>query len=313
MDVRLAHIVNAVAPEDNPSLEKIQSVTFRSMIEAAHWKGNPPVELMSAQYSNARSMLPVGFTPTTDLVSCSAEKNELGTKKRLPLISEILSRLKESKDATHFILTNADIAVMPFFYSAVAQCIRLGYDALVINRRRIRKTFENDGNLDLMYAEAGKKHAGFDCFVFERKLLDQFIASEIYISTPPAGTDIFHNVFTFAENPVLFTGKHLTFHIGMELVRNWGEPRLNRHNQEQFSSLLRKLKPHMKVAKFPGAGEGFFKRHFKWLMNPAFHYPTMASLDFRQWGEPRKKPRLQEDRNRYYEWLFDKTGFRENE
>jgi hypothetical protein len=267
--------------------------------------------LLTAQYANARSIIPGGFKATTDLLSDSSKDPGLRTQKKLPLVSEILSRLKESADATHFIYSNVDICVMPYFYSAVEYYIQKGHDALVINRRRIRNEFMDEKNLAAAYAESGKKHPGFDCFVFRRELLDKFIGTKIYISAPPAGSDIFYNIFTFAENPVLFTEKHLTFHVGMELVKEWGEETVCDHNQREFISLIKALKPQMQIAKFPGAGYGFIRRHFKWLMNPAFHYPTMASVDFKQLSSERRKPIKEESTGAYYEWLFEKTGFRD--
>lgn len=316
MTIRFAHILNTVAPEENKELASVQELTFRSMIEALKWTaGQPHVEHLSAQFHNARSFLPKEIRPTSDLISNAADVGALRTNKRLPLISEILSRLNESQNATHFIYTNADICVMPYFYAACAKYIEAGHDAFVINRRRLKMKFLN-ADLPETYAEAGKKHIGYDCFVFARPLLEKFVKTEIYISAPPAGGDIFHNVFTFADNPVLFTEKHLTFHIGMELVKPWGESLLNAHNEREFSKLLKTLKPHMNIAKFPGAGYNFLSRHFKWLMNPTLHYPTMASLDFAQLSVKRKPSSQEVDGGiapGYHEWIFGKAGFRDGE
>jgi hypothetical protein len=312
---RLAHIVNTVSPSDSPALFKTQELTLRTMRVAKEKAANEvDVELLSAQYEDAVSVLPEGIRATKNLESNAALHRHLETKKRLPLLREILSRLKESEDATHFIYTNLDICLVPDFYSVVAAYLAKGNDALVINRRRISAGMIDETDLRLLYAEAGIRHLGYDCFIFSRQLLEKFILADIYISTPPAGSDLFYNLFTFAENPVLLTEKHLTFHVGKEMVKAWGNPALNRHNQSEYRKMLRELKPHMQIAKFPGAGYGFFKRHFKWLMNPTLHYPTMASVDFKQWSSKRKSPGPDElAGHRYFEWIARKTGFRDGE
>ncbi|HTF04870.1 MAG TPA: hypothetical protein VK826_12675, partial [Bacteroidia bacterium] len=265
MNPSFAHIINTISPGDNAELAKAQALTFRTLIAAqAQAKGLVNVELLSAQYTDARATLPSEFRPTSDLVECAANREELQTKKRFPLLREILSRLNESTDATHFIYTNLDICLMPFFYETVAGYVNEGHDAIVINRRRISGKLLDEKDLAKLYAEAGETHTGYDCFIFSRELLNKFIMRDIFIGTPPSGNDLFYNLFTFAQNPVLLTQKHLTFHVGLDLVKAWGDPVLNAHNNREFMSLLKELEPQLDVAKFPGAGYGFFKRHFKW-------------------------------------------------
>ena len=316
-ELRFAHIINIIAPGDNAELEKAQAITVRSVLEAKNFAGSKVnVELLSAQFADAVNHVPNGFRATTNLESCAARVPELGTKKKLPLLREILSRLNEAQDATHFIYTNTDIALMPFFYASVSAYVKEGYDAVVINRRRITATVMNETDLVKMYGEAGETHTGYDCFVFSRELLQKFVMKDVYTGAPPSGNDLFYNLFTFASNPVLLTGKHVTFHVGMDLVKPWGDPLLNAHNQREHLKILKELKSQMDVTRFPGAGYGFFKRHFKWLMNPTFHYPTMFSLDMAALGRKRKTPAKNELpglSNRYYEWMIRKVNFRDKD
>ena len=312
---KFAHIINTVSPADNASLAPVQALTLETLRAAqAYLSGKIEVELLSAQYENARSFLPAGIRATSDLKECAADRKELNTKLKLPLLKEILSKMNESNDATHFIYTNLDICVMPFFYETIASYVEKGHDAIVINRRRISSRYLQEKDLNTMYAEAGKTHTGYDCFVFSRELLGQLILKDIFIGTPPSGNDLFYNLFTFANNPILFTEKHLTFHAGMDLHKPWGDAGVNAHNQKEFLLLLKELKPLMDISKFPGAHEGFFKRHFKWLMNPTFHYPTMMSLDFKNLGREKKKFPENETpggKSKYLEWLIRKVNFRD--
>lgn len=312
---KFAHIINIVSPADNSSLASVQALTLQTL-QAAHAAvaGRIEVELLSAQYENARVFLPEGIRATSNLKECGADRKELNTQLRLPLLKEILSKLNESKDATHFIYTNLDICLMPFFYEAVASFIEQGYDGIVINRRRISANYLTEKDLNLLYAEAGKEHTGYDCFVFSRELLNKFILKDIFIGAPPSGNDLFYNIFTFAKKPVLFTKKHLTFHAGMELYKQWGDQGINAFNKQQFILLLKELRPFIDIVKFPGAHEGLFKRHFKWLMNPTFHYPTMIKADIKQFGRKRKKyikPETRGVKSRYLEWLIRHINFKD--
>jgi hypothetical protein len=312
---KFAHIINTVSIADNSSLAPIQALTVRTLHAArAYAAARIEVELLSAQYENAVEDLPEGFRATTNLKECAADRKELNTNLKLPLLGEIISKLNEAQNATHFIYTNLDICVMPFFYDTVASYVEQGYDAIVINRRRVSAGFLEEKDLNVMFAEAGKTHTGYDCFIFSRDLLSKFIFKEIFIGTPPAGNDLFYNMFIFAENPVLFAEKHLTFHVGMDLHKPWGDPGLNAFNNQQFTLLLKELRPWINISKFPGSHERFFKRHFKWLMNPTFHYPTMMMADFKQFGRKRKKhPQTQTPglKSRYLEWLIRKMNFRD--
>lgn len=312
-----AHLINTVGKNDNAALQKVQELTVRTMLAAAEkLPSHVSVQFLSAQFADARGALPPQFRYTDDLKISAADKAELGTKLRLPVLREIISRFKEAPDATHYVFTNLDICLMPYFYGAVAEYVSEGHDAVIINRRRITATLMNTQNLELLYAEAGETHTGYDCFVFSRELLEKLVLRDIFIGVPPAGNDLFYNLMAFAKNPALLTEKHLTFHVGMDLVKPWGNAALHRHNRRGFMTLLRELKPHFDIAKFPGAGYGFFKRHFKWLMNPTFHYPTMCALDLKQLSRKRRAPKKNELpglANRYYEWMIRKVNFRDKD
>jgi hypothetical protein len=311
--MKFAHIVNCIAPADNPSLYRMQEITLESLLRASGASSHP-VRLLSAQYDDAVAHLPAGITATPPLHSDASADPRLGTVARVPLLKEILDRIS-GQDADYYIYSNADICVMPFFYDAVGHFLALGHDALVINRRRIPAALAQ-GPAELRYAHAGRPHIGFDCFVFRRELLPKFIMRDIYLSAPPAGSDLFYNLFTFASNPALLSGQHLTFHLGEEMLRDWGTPALRRHNRREFLQLLGVLRPHMDISRFPGAGYGIFRRHFKWLMNPALHYPTMAAVDLRQLSRRRKAPAPSAVGGlhaRYFEWLSQFIGFRDRE
>lgn len=280
--LKFAHVVNTVSKEENAELFGVQQVTFNTMVKALEeYTDTAKIAQYAISFSNASDYLPTHFLQLPNL------KRDItgffpANKKRLPFLSDIIQSAYDNIEAEYIVFSNIDIALMPFFYTAVEEYINWGHDALVINRRRIPAELIAQRNLNLLYAEVGKIHTGYDCFVLKRSLIKSFIPTNICIGIPTSGNDLFYNIFTFAEKPKLFAHKHLTFHLGMELLKNWGSAELVKHNQIEFSKLLEKLMPVMNVAKFPGADLPLLQRHYKWLMNPTFSYPHMFKLDMRR-------------------------------
>jgi hypothetical protein len=200
---------------------------------------------------------------------------------------------------------------MPQFYKAIESYTKNGQDALVINRRRVKSSLNKVEDLEIIYSELGRTHIGYDMFVFKKELIQKFVLNNTCLGIPFVGNDLFYNIFCFAQNPVLLADQHLTFHIGLELTRNWGSNELQKHNYEEFRKTTKALEPHIDITKFPGAHLGFFKRHFKWLMNPTLSYTELAKADLQQLGKPRKKTLYDPNykRQSYYEWLIKYISF----
>jgi hypothetical protein len=237
--------------------------------------------------------------------------HRFSVQRRLPLLSDILSECADSAAGDYIVFANTDICFVPHFYEAVDHFISKGHDALIINRRRVPQRFMN-APLEVQMAHAGLDHLGFDCFVIKKTLIAQFFPAEVCMGVPPSGNDLFYNIFTFAGSPLLLTRMHLTWHIGVELVKEWGSGEYLSYNRSKWKKMLRALRSRMDISKFPGAGLGFFKRHYKWLMNPTFDYPTMFRLDMSQLGKKRKKypdPEIHGMREKYHERLLSRVNF----
>jgi len=279
MATTFAHIINPVTSQESKNLFVAQVATFNSMIKARqyHHTGSN-ITLCTVNEHTQNDFIPADFTQLPPL-----ERNITnvlpGEKIKLPFLKDIIGRLYENTDAEYLVYTNLDIALMPYFYTAVEQYIAQGHDAIIINRRRIRNKFMDDPSLDVMYAETGKSHTGYDCFVFKRSLFPKFVLKDVCIGAPPAGNDLFYNIFTFGEKPILMFDKHLTFHIGLELDNKWANMNIINHNHAQHNAIVKELYPHMKAEAFPWSYEPFFMRQIIWFMNPTFHYPTMLKLD----------------------------------
>jgi hypothetical protein len=312
-----AHIINPYSNPGNGEWQLAQQVTFATLLRAQkEAEGRVEVRLFTTQFKEDRTIVPGGFTLLRDLDRSVTDIAAFRRERRLPLLGDILSRLYESTDAEYLVYTNADIALMPSFYLAVDAMIAKGYDAIVINRRCISSRYSSPEQLPEMYAEAGTMHTGYDTFVLHRSLFEKIDLGHLCIGIPFNDTALIHHLYAFAKNFRLCTEKHLTFHLGQELIKDWGDPDYYAHNRREFMRVLSRLKPHFDIAAFPGANLPFFVRHFKWLMNPTFHYPTMLRLDISQLGKkrrPRQPKEIPGGRQAWASWMIARVNFRDRD
>ena len=145
---KFAHIVNPEALDESSDLFVAQQVSFETMKASKEYtKCKVNVELFTAQYIEDRHMVPDGFTPTSDLDRSVLEIVKSSSKRKLPLITDILNRLYEVSEADYLIYTNVDIAVMPYFYVAANNIIKCGNDAFTINQRTVSKEHNMDRSM----------------------------------------------------------------------------------------------------------------------------------------------------------------------
>lgn len=310
--ISISHIINPVSSSENAELFQIQQITFASMLKAKKYSaGENEIELCVINRSGESDFVPDEFKVLSPLHRDI--RDVVNTKKTYPFLNDIILQHTQSTSADYVVYSNLDIAVMPFFYETVSAYINKGHDALVINRRRVHNRFSNEKNLNILFAEHGEVHTGYDCFVMKKPLINKFIFKDICLGVPAVGNDLFYNVFAFADNPVLLTDKHLTFHVGLELYKNWGDEITRNHNAREFQKLMSELLPLMKVDNFPGADLNIFKRHFKWLMNPTFDYTTMFILDAKRGFKKTQKQKdnsfIADRKQKYLEELVKYINF----
>ena len=169
----VAHIINPVKVKEKSDLFFAQPITFETMIRAKNQSANSNhIQLITTQLDEDKSIIPAEFQILSNLEKSVLDVNPQLKNRKLPLIKDILEKIKEIEKPDFVIFTNMDIAVMPFFYDAVFEYLKKGHDALVINRRRIPAVYKSIDELPLMYAQLGKSHPGFDCFVIKTELLE---------------------------------------------------------------------------------------------------------------------------------------------
>lgn len=245
------------------------------------------VEFYTAQFQEDRSIIPEGFQPTSDLQRSVLDINRFSRPRKLPLIKDILDRLSEASNADYFIFTNIDIALMPQFYQFVEHAILQGHDAFTINRRRIGKQFLDIGDVSLIYSESGKSHPGFDCFVFKRSLYQKFRLANICVGVPFIGVSLLHNLMAWANNYQMYTDKHLTLHLGMEVLPK-RDPEYYRHNRSEFKKILKVVKPHIKPGNVPYRELPLIQRITKRAANPSTFTLLCAELEVKGWWQKLK-------------------------
>ena len=209
-------MINPVIVDKSSDLYIAQPITFETMQKAKKFaEDQVEVALLTAQYAEDRALIPDGFRLTPDLERSVLDLGSFQKKRKLPVLADILDRLYEvAADAEYLIYTNVDIAVLPYFYVTVNALIERGYDAFVINRRTVEAIYDSPAEIPLMYAEAGNKHPGFDCFVFKREVYPQYELGGVCLGIPWIDHVLIINLVCHARNFSVFRKLHATFHLG---------------------------------------------------------------------------------------------------
>lgn len=278
--IRITHIINPVKVNESSDLYKSQPITFASVLAAKKYvKESFDVTLCTTQFQEDKEIIPTDFVMLSDLTRSVLDINPKLKNRKLPLIADILQKSNEIKDFDYLIYTNSDIALMPYFYEVVHQYVLNGHDAIVINRRRLSKNYANEISLELMYADLGKSHPGFDCFIIKKELLQKLILGDICVGIPFIEVALLHNLFSFAKKPLFVPDAHLTFHIGMDVMPNRNKDFYWHNRNEFFDKIEPQLKPHFNIKKFPYAALPFYQRALKWALNPSLFTKNYLELE----------------------------------
>lgn len=277
----VAHIINPFLADSSSDLYTAQPLTFESMLQAkqkAHDVIN--VELLSAHFEEDASVVPSEFKRTKVLEQSVLSRHSFQKSIKLPLISDILQRLYEESDADYLIYSNVDIGLYPGFYGRVNELIKEGYDAFIINRRRLEAIYTEPSQLADIYKDQGKSHPGFDCFVFHRSLYPRLKLEGICIGVPFIEIAFSQNLFALAKRFTLIENERLTFHIGMDIFKKRAPEEYFRYNQKQFWNLVPYLSADMDLKKFPYAGSIWPVRLIRWGLHPCIPIRLVMKLEW---------------------------------
>ena len=120
-----------------------------------------------------------------------------------------------------------------------------------------------------MYAELGKSHPGFDCFIFKQPLLEKLHLNGICIGVPFLEVSLLHNLLAVAENPKIIFDKHLSFHIGMNVLGFKKDDYYFHNKTTYFTKIHPEIKNKFDITKFPYEDEKKLTRLIKWILNPS--------------------------------------------
>ena len=282
--MKIIHLINPFAAPDNAENQITQKLTLASIVKAKDaFSRNGSVEVFATCFENEQIELPIEISQTAHLISSVADLHSFSSKKRLPFIADIFSKF-DFLEGDYFIYSNIDIALKPDFYNFVYDEIQKGFDALIINRRRIPYKEYSPSDLPALYKITGKTHPGFDCFVFKSGLQQQFELKRICVGIPFVEASIVHNLFCFASRPKLYPDEDLTFHLGMEIFKD-RDTQLYWHNRITFFKEIKPaLWPKFNIKKFPFFDKGFPFRYWYWAKNPALFTLMNLKLDLRRIG-----------------------------
>ena len=281
----IAHIINIFQPAETSDLKLAQEVTLASMIRARKCSRRPErIQLLSAQAAADLPMVPKEFKATSVLNRDVTDLYSFSKKMQLPILKDILDRLYNESDAEYLIFSNVDIGVQPHFYDTVNDMIDAGHDAFMINRRRIVAKFNSVDQLDEMLSEEGRRHPGFDCFVFKRDVYPKFSLAEVCIGVPFIEITLSQNLFCFAENPKVFMYEFLTFHIGMEIFKGRAPKEYFEYNREQFWKAMKPISNELDTRKWTFGSHWLPFRFFFWGLHPCFPIRLAFKLEPRRWG-----------------------------
>lgn len=279
--MKIVHIVNPVKVDKNHELYTTQKITFESMHRAKRYSEIESFNIILAttQFIEDKETIPDYFLQLSNLDKSVNDYNASLFKRKLPLISDILQKTNEVKKVDYIIYSNVDIALMPFFYNSIHECIKEGHDFISVNRRRLENKYNAVEQLSKMYAELGKSHPGFDCFIFKQSLLEKLHLDEICVGVPFLGVSLLHNLLAVAENPKVLLDKHLSFHIGMNVL-GFKKDEYYQHNRNTyFHKIYPEIKNKFDLSKFPYKGEKKLKRLIKWVLNPSVFTTDYLNLE----------------------------------
>lgn len=237
-----AHIINPVLVGPDSDLFVAQPITFRSLATARDFAGSfAPVRLFSAQYPEDQPpLVPDVFHQTPNLQRSVLDFGSFARTRKLPVLADILDRLyAASTDAEYLIYSNVDIAVLPHFYAFLRAMVAAGHDAIVITRRTLPASYTDPQDLTLMYAELGRSHMGYDCFVFRRAVYPAYQLGHACLGAAPIGRLMLLNLICHASKFILCKDRHLTFHIGDERSwTSWENNEYNEHNKQEMAVIM---------------------------------------------------------------------------
>jgi hypothetical protein len=221
---RFVHVVNPFPCAPNSENDQIQALTFATMAKAKavyeFLQPSSKIEHVAAAFQEDASYAGRFFDVVETLTHSSLDVGAFNYPQKLPLLFEILGAAKRRAEGDDFIVfTNTDICLTVGFYDTIASLIRLGHDAIVVNRRTVEKFPIVPLIGSLASASLGRYHPGYDCFILRAKLLDSFVPTTSIVGRGGVMMALLFNLVAYAGRILILQDAHLTYHLGDD--RSW--------------------------------------------------------------------------------------------
>lgn len=240
----LVHVVNPFRAPPDSEHAWVQPMVLEAMARSRDLApAGSDIRFVAAVYPDETDVVPDGFTIATPHLRRMVRDRTGGDRRRLPLVFDILDRAaRMAPPGAWLVFTNIDILVMPFFYQAVQELLRFGFDAAVINRRAIVGRPGPPEERALLWADIGHEHGGFDCFVFPAAWAPRFHRTDSAIGIQKVMQPLLYNLVALAQRMVILRAAHLTTHIGFDAPPSEAPSPLEQHNlnavAETFQALV---------------------------------------------------------------------------
>ncbi len=236
----LAHVVNFYKAGEAD--QRVQALSVDSVVRAVR---SAPMQVrhLGISLAGEESSIKPPFQACSSLTRTVLDLKSFAAGRKLPLLFDILESGTASADPRGYVLfTNSDICLSPHFYASVRSLLEMGVDCLIINRR----TVDSVGSYGVHPAcgafEMGKKHPGFDCFIFPVRWMSRFVRSDSCIGMPLVMRPLLHNLVAQANRMLILRSSPLTYHYGDDMTH--GLPiyqDYHAHNQQQAQATMQTL------------------------------------------------------------------------
>ncbi len=284
MKRKIAHIINPFIASEGSDLAYAQPITFQTMLLAKNKAETiMDIELLAAAFPEDEKIIPSYFKKTSFLEKSVLGFNDFQKKIKLPCIAEILQKAFEESEADYIIYSNADIGLYPDFYLTVNTLIDEDFDAVIINRKRLKPKYTKVEEIDRILLQEGKSHPGFDCFVFHRSIYPKLVLENICIGVPFIEITLSQNLFHLSNKFKLIESARNTFHIGMEIFKNRAPKEYVKFNRIEFRRAICKLDPFLKSKNLPYSHLILPLRIIKWGLHPCIPIKLALGLEIKRW------------------------------
>lgn len=257
--ISLVHVVNLFSVGGD--LDDVQRMTVDSMRRAAatDLARDGKVTLVQVGASTDRGLGVDGFANAAMLERDSRDLARFGKPRPLPLLFDVLERGADLAGPDDFVVfTNADICLQPHFYGVVRSILSSGFDAITINRRTLPELSEMQGDL-MHFAEPGKYHRGFDCFVFSKVAFEEFIRSDCIVGMPAVARPLLYNMVARSKRMLMLKDVCLTYHFGND--RSWKQEDYSDYRMHNLNACMATIEKLSEAESVRACLEAFCLNH----------------------------------------------------